>query len=320
MMMKISIRTLMTSVICSFIAQASQGGLILELNTVQQVSGPEITLKDIVKDPTSLPDSWKERSVMKAPTSEMPVEYGIASIAYALQKYPDMKDVTLRGEPRMSVSRIHKPLDTARIEKAISKYTENNEPWKGKRFEIRCDQGAGKIPVYGENAELLVIKAKTLNAADNKHIFTLSIPGDTESNQTFDVTATVLPLSAVWVAKKTIGRGQPLSPVDNIEIQFLPDDQAGSLIPATESIDGFELSNTVSANQPVNRHFLIQPTCSQNGEQINVSVDRGSLRVLLRAKALSTGRKGERIMCMNEQSKRRLLVRLTGPREATMDF
>ena len=38
------------------------------------------------------------------------------------------------------------------------------------------------------------------------------------------------------------------------------------------------------------------------------------------AKALASGRKNERILCMNELSGRKILVRLTGIREATAGY
>ena len=52
-----------------------------------------------------------------------------------------------------------------------------------------------------------------------------------------------------------------------------------------------------------------------------MTAKKNLLQISLRAKALGEGRLGDRILCMNEQSHRRLLVQLVGSKEATLvDF
>jgi len=304
---------------CASISEYCSGGLILELSPFQQVSGPEVMLKDIVKDPSSLPDTWRDRPVMKAPANDTPVEYGISAVASALQKYPDMQEVTLRGQVKMSVTRAGQALPLDQIEKAIQKYVSQNDTWRNQKVEIRCDPVNEKLSLSGNEPDFEVTSSKSLKKG-NKHSFMLTVSEDGTEKQNLSVTASVTPMIEAWVAKRMITRGQTLFAMDNVETQFLPSDSSDSIVPASEPIDGLEINNTINANQPLNRNSLVQPVCSQNGEQLNVNAEHGNLRIMMRAKALSTGRKGERIMCMNEQSKRRLLVRLTGPKEAKVDF
>lgn len=309
----------MAVIFCALIAVNCQAGLILELSPFQQVSGPEVMLKDIVKDPSTLPDMWKERQVMKAPSSDTSIEYGIASVASALQKYPDMQDVTLKGMVTMSITRSGPVVGLDKIEKAVREYISNNEPWKGQKVEIRCDKLTEKISIPDNDPVIEVTRFTPQNHA-NKYTFTTAISAEGALKQTISVNATITPMIEVWVARRAINRSEQIIPGENVEPQFMSNDSSGSYVPVSDTIDGMEMNCAVSPNQPISRHSLIQPVCSQNGDQLTVNAERGTLKVMLRAKSLSNGRKGERIMCMNEQSKRRLLVRLTGPREATLDF
>ena len=301
-------------------AAASPAGLILELGQFQQVSGPEVMLKDIVKDPSTLPETWKERQVMKSPAKPgTPVEYGISVIASALQKYPDMQDVTLRGQMTMSNSRSGPVVGMAKIEKAVRAYIAENKPWKGMKVDIHCDPLSESISIPDEDP-VVEVTGFTPQTHQNKYIFATTVSSGNGSKQNISVKTTVTPLIEVWVAKKLISQGQVITTFDNVEAQAMPCDTASAMVPITENISGFEVNSNINPNQPINRHNLVQPVCSQSGDLLNVDVERGGLSVVLRARALSNGRKGERILCMNEQSKRRILVRLTGPREATVDF
>lgn len=290
----------------------------LEVRSNQTLQGSHILLRDIVKDPLSLPRGWAERDVLKAPSPGTAAEYSISSIAYALQKYPDMIDVVLRGNMKLTMKRTSMVLPSAKITKAVTRFVENHKKWAGTKFEVRCEPLDTSISVSTDKAEAKV-KGFIQQKQANRFRFDVEILVDGAVEQTVPVYGKVVPVREVWVARRTLNRGHKLS-ADSLGVLPLAADEAAGMIPTTEPIEGMEMNRLVRANQPLKRHFLIEPVCAQKGDLVSVSIVRGGLDIVLRARALATGRRGDKILCMNERSKRRLLVRLADTRQATIDY
>jgi len=294
------------------------GGQTIELKPRQTISGPEILLGDIVMDAANLPEGWAGRTVMKAPVASVPAHYSLSTIARALQKYPDMHDVVLRGRPSVTLLREGAPLPPARITEAVEQFVRTCDQWKDVPVDVRLGNTGPTLRVSPGKLGVKVTDYIPRDTLDN-YTFRVAASVDGVAEHSFSVDAKVVPMRKVWVTVRPLSRGHTVGTKD-LEPRIVTSAAAGTLVPVTETLVGMEVNRAIRADQPVSRHFFIQPLCVKRGELLTVSVVRGTLSVVLRAKALATGRRGERVMCVNERSKRRIMVRLTGHREATLDI
>jgi flagella basal body P-ring formation protein FlgA len=285
------------------------------------VTGSDVLLKDLVHSPEQLPDGWGDRVVMKAPAPGKPQQYSITTLAYALQQYPDMSDVALRGEINFTVRRDGVPLDMKLAHDAILGFAEQTDQWKDKTLQVDCDTPRSPILVSPQGpVEVRIEDLSPENGSGDYYIFDAALYSDGKKDRTVQLRARVLALQEFWVAAQPLGRGHTLT-LGDLKPKMMPSDSTRrGFIPATEVVAGFQVDRPVRLDQPLSRHYLQQPICAERGEWITVNSERSGLKVSLRAKALSDGRLGENVLCMNEQSKRRLLVRMTGSKQATIDF
>ena len=288
----------------------------LAIRRTVEASGPDVLLKDLVLNPTELPEDWPDRVVVKAPSPGRPYQYSLASIAYALQQYPDMQSVILRGDVRLTIKREGADLDMAEVKKAVESYVHSHAPWKGSDVLIEFNSLPETVLVPKGKTEVEVIDAR--ENGRGYHTFTASIRVDGIAEQELPVQALVQPLHEVWVAAIPLERGHSLTAAD-LEVKRLPLESKGvPHIAASEPVEGFELDRSLRAGQPLSKQYLLLPQCAARGDLINVTAQKSALRVSLQAKALGAGRLGDRILCMNEKSQRRLLVQLVGSKQATL--
>jgi flagella basal body P-ring formation protein FlgA len=299
-------------------AGAARADQTLEVRRAVSASGPDILLKDLVLSPSELPKDWADRAVIRSPAPCQPQQYSLSSIAYALQRYPDMKDVTLRGDLNVTVRRDGVVINAALVEAAIRAYVTEQEACSNRSIEIELVRIPPDLRVPNGGVDIQVTESKILDATAGLSSFDLRITAHDSTTQSASVQGCIRRMREFWVARKPLEKGQIFS-ADDLEMKRLSEGAASRrYIPCGESIEGLELNRNLRAGQPIVREYLSQPLCASCGEQVNVVTEVKNLRVAMRAKALGNGRLGERILCLNEQSKRRLVVQLTGPREAAL--
>ncbi|HBA84117.1 MAG TPA: flagella basal body P-ring formation protein FlgA [Verrucomicrobia bacterium] len=293
----------------------------LNIRNSSMISGSDILLRELVHSPDLLPEGWGDRVVMKAPAPGKPQQYSLTTLAYALQQYPDMNDVALRGEINFTVRRDGVPLDMKLAHDAVVAFVEQEEQWKGKELQVECDIPRAPILVSPQGAiEVRIENFSPEGGSGDYHLFDAALYVDGKKDRTVQFRARVLALQEFWVAAQPLSRGQTVMPED-LKTKWLPADSVRrGFIPIGEIVAGLQVDRPVRLDQPLSRHCLQQPVCAQRGEFITVVSERSGLQIALRAKALGDGRLGENVLCMNEQSKRRLLVRMVGSKQATVDF
>jgi flagella basal body P-ring formation protein FlgA len=299
-------------------AAAFGGSSTLELIESPVVDGPSIRLRELVRNPAELPAGWADRVVVESPAPGKAAEVTLPYLARALQKYPDMQDVVLRGQVQMTVKRTGSTISQERVLDKVRAYVLAHPRWKEAGAQVTCDPIASDVALSGSDADLAVASFAT-TGQPHRYVFHLSSPSGTETNALIPVHATVVPLQKVWVARKALPRGHVIAG-DDLEQQALPPALGSECVPVDEELEGLELDRAVRVNEPLPRAAVMQPVCAERGDPVNVTITRGTLQVNLKARALATGRKGERILCLNENSKRRLTVKLTGAKEATVDI
>lgn len=300
-------------------ASGEQTPYLLELVSRPMVDGPDVLLRDLVSDPAILPASWGERRLGESPLPGKPMEYSIMAIASTLQQYPDMKDVTLRGAVNIIVERRGGLLDLRILENAVRQYVVSNDTWSGSAFDVSLTPPSkNMLWVPPGNADVRITE-HAATSTPNQFIMQAAISVDGRNESVLPVKVTLAPRIRVLVARSPMPKGR-LIERDDVTVQSRPaTNVAERLLTEAEWEDALELAKPVSAGEPLTRDAIARPVCAERGETINVTAQRGPLVVMLKAKAMASGRRGDRISCMNEQSKRRLVVLLTAPREATVD-
>ncbi len=290
----------------------------IEIRRTVLPSGPDVLLKDLALIPSALPKEWADRSVLPSPEPCKPQRVPLSTVAYALQNYPDMKNVTLRGDLNVTVQREGAPIDTVLVETAIRRFVAERDavPDSSLRIDIVRIPSDFRVPLGAIDID--VLRSRLMDNLSGAALFDLQVRAEDSTMLTTTVQACVQPLHEFWVARTRIERGQPISP-DNVEKRLLPTNgPSRHFIPCGELVDGLEAGRDIVAGQPLVREYIHPPLCASRGDVVNISAEVKNLRVTLRAKALSDGRLGERILCLNEQSKRRILVHITGQRTATL--
>ncbi|MBN1676876.1 MAG: flagellar basal body P-ring formation protein FlgA [Kiritimatiellae bacterium] len=291
--------------------QASVAEHRLTLLPSAETTGPQVLLGELVGENAALPESWRERPVLTAPQPGLAERYAIETIAYALQKYPDMSDVVLRGKPSTRVVCKGRAMDGTQLAEVITQFVTSTAPWKGTPVQVECEPLRQPLTLPVGKLSFQVQGYEATGRA-GQFRFHLALLVDGETTRTVPVEASVLPLEHVWVAARPLARGETLAP-DLLTTQLLPM-QSGEMgfIAADEDVAGLELERVLQLGQPLRRHLLRQPVCCRRGDHVSVLAVNGALQIQLQAKAMASGRRGDRILCMNERSKRRFLVELTG--------
>jgi flagella basal body P-ring formation protein FlgA len=294
------------------------GAQMIELRSNESVQGAMVLLRDIARSPNALPEAWRDREIVQAPQPGEPLQVSLTTIAAALNQYPDMQHVVLRGEARLSLQRVGALLAAEKLQDAIRAFAGDQPPWRSAELHVECEDADIEIPASEQDPEIRVL-SMTSDDRPNHYRFSVTIATSGGSSRNATVTAKVEPMQKVWVATRSLARGHVLEAQDLDEL-WLPPDAAQPFLSGEDAVFGLEANRDIRARQPLAAHFLVQPVNARRGDTVNVTAMRGGLQVALRATALATGRRGERIMCMNETSRRRFLVRLTDVREATVDF
>jgi flagella basal body P-ring formation protein FlgA len=292
-------------------------GQVLETRASLTVTGPDILLEDLAVNPTEIPAAWKGRVLCAAPAPGTSSSYSLRTLAASLEAYKDMSSVWLKGPVKITILRDGSCPAPACLVEAIEAFAREHVPWIGKELAVHCDPL--KIPFAAPTGAVIRVLAYEPARGSDCFRFEVATTAPGQNNEQRTVVARVTVLSKIWVVKRDLVRGQILS-AEDLEVALPPPGKAGRYMDASENVAGMELNRPIRAGQCVESHFLVAPLCARQGETISVITESGALRIAMRAKALATGRKEERILCLNETSGRRLLVRLTGTREATAEY
>ena len=288
---------------------------VLELEPRAMVSGARILLQDLVRAGTSLPDGWGTRSIADAPAPRETKALSLTEVAQTMNAYDDMQNVVLRGRPVIQVSAKHQAVNLDRLQQAVDDYVQRHDEWKGRRFEVV--QGDVDMPQVPEGRQdLVVIQIAPVSEAGK----TLADVRVVVDGQTYGkgVQVGLTEMHPFWSATRPLARGETLT-ADAVEKRWISEPDAARFYPANVAVVGMELRRSLQAGQILAAGMLAQPVCARRGEMVQVLSHRGGLTVSLRARALSDGRRDEHILCVNEQSGRKMQVRLVQPRSALLE-
>ena len=292
------------------------GAQVLEIEPRAIVSGARVLLQDLVRAGTSLPEGWGARIVADAPSLLETKALSLTEVAQMMSGYDDMRHVVLRGKPVIQVSVQHRTLDMERVQQAVDRYVQSHAEWAGRRFEVAPDPlNLPRVPNGKLDVEVVALHEGSGSeplAAD------LRVVVDGQPYEAGPLSVNLIEQRAYWAATRPLARGEVLT-ADAIEKRWIAEPDASRYYPAEHPVAGMELRRAVQSGQLLAAGMLAQPVYARRGEMVRVVSRRGGLTVSLRARALVDGRREERILCVNEQSGRRMQVRLVQPRGAVLD-
>jgi flagella basal body P-ring formation protein FlgA len=281
------------------------------------VGGGNVTLADIAAQPSFLPEAWRERAIMPAPPVGQGRDYSIVTFASALQQYPDMQDVMLRGAMTIHVRRESILVDPRSIEETVKTYVADKLTGANEDLRVTCVMPA--FPVYVSKGELTFTVLCHQEIQGQRTVCKVALSVDGQLERVLLIPAELRPMRRVWVATRKLLRGDRLSE-DDVRFELSPVAESETVMVEGESLVGYEVNRPIMQGKHIHRHYLVKAVCARRGDLIHVSFESGTLRVVLKARALNSGRQNDQIVCLNEKSNRRLTVTLVGPREAVMLF
>lgn len=283
---------------------------VLRLRDSVEVKSTEVTLADLVANTNALPKAWATRTVMKAPPAGEVTYHALTALAYALQRYDDMKQVTLQGEPVISIERKDRRLEAEELDAPINAYLKVTAPWKGRDLDVKVLSIPRNTRIPAGKADYHVVDIDKKTAKGYSLVY-VKISVDHEEIIEIPVGVEIQELTQVWVARHALAQGSVLTK-DDLRSEQRVVDATEQFIPSQEDLVGYEVSRALAAGSLLRYGAVRKPLCTRRGDWVAINAFGNALHITLRGKALANGRLGERIMCVNERSQRKVLVELTG--------
>ena len=116
-----------------------------------------------------------------------------------------------------------------------------------------------------------------------------------------------------WVSGQPIGRGQRLSRdmLEKHEVVINKRRRSGFQDP--DNMLGMEAKRAINAGVPITPDMLIKPEAVERGDRVVISSSSEAFSITTRGEAVSSGRVGDQISVINENSGRRVRGRITKP-------
>ncbi len=291
-------------------AGVAQGAMVLRIKKSVEVCSKDIELGDVVEDRTMLPDGWASRRIMSSPDAGEVSYHALTAIAYALSHYGDMQQITLSGEPVISVSRKDRKIEKEEFEDPILSYLSKTDPWKGMELKVNILNIPSniRVPEGAISYRIRQIDQKTSKGYSLAHVV---VEVDGSDVVEVPVGLEIQQMAEVWVVSRNLEMGHILEESDLRSEMHVVDAMANNVSSAQDLV-GYEVNRTLAAGSLLRSNDVSKPLCAKRGEWVAINAAGQSLSITLRAKAMANGRLGERIMCVNERSNRQVLVELTG--------
>lgn len=116
-----------------------------------------------------------------------------------------------------------------------------------------------------------------------------------------------------WVADRPIGRGERLSRDMLRSSQVILNEQRRRGFRDPEHMIGMQATRTIRAGTAIAPHMLEKPLAVERGDRVVISAGNDVFSITTRGKAERSGRVGEQIPVVNENSGRRVRGRITEP-------
>jgi flagella basal body P-ring formation protein FlgA len=291
---------------------------VLNILSDIRIRASQITLGDLVANRAELPADWARRVVCPGPARPGAAQtYTLVSLATALQQYPDMQSVNLRGLPQVRILRQARRPDAQQLATAMEQYMADASPWREGKYSATTEADTLLPGMPDGTSDIRIIHLQGSGAAGRLTATACYTDGTNTQGTPFTFPVQVTREQVVWTAAADLPRGHILEADDVIPVALTTDGRT-AYAPAETPVVGLELLRDTKTGQGIAQAAIRQPVCSEKGALVTIAARTGGLVVSVRAKAMSRGRRGDIIMCYNESSKRQFHARLTGPNQGEL--
>lgn len=116
-----------------------------------------------------------------------------------------------------------------------------------------------------------------------------------------------------WVSGQPIGRGQRLTRDMLEKRDVIINQRRRSGFQDPENMLGMEARRAINAGVPITPDMLVEPEAVERGDRVVISSSSEAFSITTRGEAVSSGRVGDQIPVINENSGRRVRGRITKP-------
>ena len=180
-------------------------------------------------------------------------------------------------------------------------------------LEIRLDGGAGVLVVAGSDAPSLHLENVRYSAGDGRFSATLSVEADGRTLQQRPLSGRAVAMVKVPVLTRAVTRGGAIQASDITSIAMMSDAIAANVVTNPGDLVGMTADRSLRAGRPVLRHDVSHPLLVERGKPVTMIVQRGSLVISARGKALTDGAYGEVVRVLNTDSGRTIEAVATAP-------
>jgi|GEM_PF-3414481 len=289
---------------------------ILKLKDIVICKNTDITLRDLLTNPTVLTAREADEVLMKTPTDQ-DINLSIVDIAYLLQRHPTLLSAKLRGARTICLRHLNDMRFVDQAKKQLLQYLRANAPWKEWEVDVEFTPADETlVNRVGEFKRIEVLPYDN-NSMIGVVAFRISFFDDHDRLLSkVNVNPVVLRKMSAMVMKenRTIGHIVQRSDLKQIPV-WIGGEKKGYITEENECI-GKELAKDVPAGELLRKPDLLNPVCAQRGQVIWVTCNSGALTVKLAVQAMETGRLGDVIKVQNRSTEKEFSVELIGPKQA----
>ena len=292
---------------------------ILDIKGRVAVTSAAVTLVDLVAKPDSLSDYEKELVIADAPETAEMRRMSLVSIAYLLQKHPELLDVQLRGPNWVTILKTFDMATVAQAKKEILKTLRETAPWKDWRTDVLfSSDDERKLGRAGAFSQLRVVPMDSHGVLGRVPLRVTFLDADELMTSEEAISPVIVRQVQAVVACDALEAGHTLSRHD---LQFSPI-WAGrdnlNYVSAMDRCIGQELKRRLPPGAVITERDLISPVSARRGDIIWVTCETGELSVRVAVRALETGREGESVRVKNPSSQRVFRVELNGTKSGVL--
>ncbi len=219
----------------------------------------------------------------------------------------DTSAIEMQGASSVVTTTLSLEVSGREVAESLMQYIKETMPW-----ELDSTQIEVTAPTFDITAREGTVDFAWSPAPDYRYVGAGAFRGelivDGESQRTFNLRAKIEPFVNVLVASRDIARGQLVGPAD-MESRKMPLSTAptGAVTDPQRAL-GLVARKTIFPGEYISERDLQERVLIERNQIINAVVRSGAVTLTSRLKAVTDGRAGDTIACVNPQSKEQVLA------------
>lgn len=219
----------------------------------------------------------------------------------------DTSALDMQGATSVVTTTLSLEISGQEVAESLMHYIKETMPW-----ELDSTQIEVTAPTFDITAREGTVDFAWSPAPDYRYVGSGAFRGelivDGESQRSFNLRAKIEPYVNVLVASRDIARGQMVGPAD-MESRKMPLSSAPSgAVTDPQRALGLVARKTIFPGEYLSERDLQERVLVERNQLVNAVVQSGAVTLTSRLKAVTDGRAGDTIPCVNPQSKEQVLA------------